>query len=502
MASKRNRSIHFPPPVGGLNAVSAITSMPKTDAVVMENWLPYPDRLQLREGAADHKTSAGANVDRLHVYSSPTGANTLWATTDSGVFNVTAAGAFPAASIALTDGKTIGSILSTGASNYLTLVNGVDTAKQYDGTTWSSIATFGATATSDYSYIETYRQRYYLIKKNSMTLEYLAINSISGATTTYNLGSVFRMGGKLVALGTWTIDGGTGPDDHLVICTSQGELAVFVGVDPGSPATWSYKGTYFIGRPLGPKPFFKYGGDLLYLCENGLYPLSKALLVATIDRTQSISRKIAQIFTDAGRDYFSNEGWEIIAIPDTPLILVNVPGSTQRYQYCMHAQTGAWTIFSGWEAYSFARMGSTVYFGTSSKVAAVGGSSDFGANITGTLLQAYAQLGSSRNSKVEEVRPIFEVNGNFSYTVGFAQDFQEVQQTNSITAALGGAAALWGTAVWGTGVWSSASSIVRGWQSVPDYPSVWKALYLQVATNTAQVAYLGMEALVTDYGSF
>jgi hypothetical protein len=500
--SRRNISLQLPAPIGGLNAVSSIMAMPPTDAVVMENFIPYPDRIQLRMGCADHVTGSGKTINRLYAYSSPAGTDTLWATTDTGVYNATAAGAIPAASIALTNGKTIGAILSTGASNYLTIVNGTDTAKQYDGTTWSAIATFGATATSTYSYIETYRQRYYLIQKNSMILEYLAANAVTGATTTYNLGSVFRRGGYLVALGTWTIDGGTGPDDHLVICTSQGELAVFTGSDPASASTWVYKGTYFIGRPLGAKPFFKYGGDLLYLCENGLFPLSKALLVATIDRTQAISRKIGQIFNDAGTAYFANEGWEIIALPDIPIILVNVPGSAQRYQYVMHAQTGSWSIFSGWEAFSFARIGSTVYFGTTSKVVKVTGASDYGANITGTLLQAYSTMGLSRNKKIEEIRPIFEVNGNFSYTLGIASDFQAIGQTNFIVAALGGTAALWGSAVWGSAVWSAASSIDRSWRSVPDGYSVWKAFYLQVSSNSATIQYLGADLLASPGGSF
>jgi len=502
-AQKReNISIQLPAPVGGLNAVSSIMSMAKTDSVVLENLFPYPDRLELRQGSLDHVTGSGANIDRLHAYSSPTGTDSLWATTDSGVYNVTAAGAIPAAAVALTDGKTIGSILSTGASNYLTLCNGVDTIKQYDGTTWSSIATFGATSTATYSYIETYRQRYYLISRNSMTLEYLAANSITGATVTYNLGSIFRRGGRLVALGTWTIDGGTGPDDQLVICTSQGEIAVFSGTDPASVNTWAFRGVYYIGRPLGPKPFFKYGGDLLYLCENGLFPLSKALLVASLDRTQSVSRKISQIFSDAGKLYFANEGWEIIAAPDIPFVLVNVPGDSIRYQYVMHAQTGSWSIFSGWSARCFARIGSDLYFGTDTTVVKVTGVSDNGDSIVGTMLQAYSNLGFSRGKKIQEIRPLFQSNGSFTYSMGISRDFEEVIDTNSIAGASTGSASLWGSATWGTNVWNGSFNITREWRSVPDDYSTWKAFYLQISSTTAEVKYLGADLLVTEGGSF
>jgi hypothetical protein len=479
--------------------------MPPTDAVVLENFVPYPDRLELRPGYALHKTGSTQPVDRLHVYSSLSGVDTLWATTDAGVFDVTSPGAWPAAAVALTDGKTIGSILSTGAANFLTLVNGVDSAVQYNGATWSQIPTFGTIPTSMYSYIETYRQKYYLIRKNTLVIDYLDTNKIQGAplnTEPWNIGSLFRRGGYLVALGTWTIDGGTGSDDHLVAVTSQGEIAVFTGTDPGNISTWAFKGVFYIGRPLGPKPLFKYGGDLLYLGENGLFPLSKALLVASLDRTQSVSRKIAQTFATAGLAYFTNEGWEITSLPDIPLVLVNVPGAPVRYQYVMHAQTGSWSIYTGWPARCFARLGALIYYGTDTGVCQVTGNNDDSKNIVGTMLQAYSKLGFSRAKKIQEIRPMFQANGTFSYTMGVSRDFREVRDPNTIPGSISGNAALWGTGIWGTSIWQGADEITREWRSVSDDYSTWKAFYLQVASNQSRVKYLGADFLATDGGSF
>jgi hypothetical protein len=498
-AKRDNIPFNLPAPVGGINAVSSIMVMPPTDAVVMENWLPYPDRIQMRPGATAHVTGSAATVEALYSYGALNGANTLYATTNSGVYDVTAAGALPAASIALTEGQTVGSILSTGAANYLTIVNGVDSAVQYNGAAWSSIAAFGAVNSNTFIYVETYRQRLFFIVENTLEMHYLAANAIAGAGTAYNTGSLFRRGGYLVALGTWTIDGGAGPDDHLVAVTNQGEVAVFVGSDP---ATWSLKGVYYIGRPLGKKPLYKYGGDLLFLCENGLFPLSKALLTASIDRTQSITRKITQIFSDAGQRYFSEQGWEMTSMPDLPLLIVNIPGTPIRYQYCMHLTTGSWSIFSGWTPYCFARNGASMYFGTATGVSVIGGSSDYGANITATALQAFSTMGMQRDKKIEEIRPIFEINGNFSYTMGIASDFKAIGDTNVVNSGLGGTAALWGSAVWGTSLWTASTSVERSWRSVPDYYSVWKAFYLQVISNTTTVEYLGCDLLAKAGGSF
>lgn len=493
-----NLSTHLQAPVGGLNAVSSVMAMPSTDATVLENWVAYPDRLQLRPGAATHRTGAASIVKALYSYAAPTGGESLFATNDTGVYDVTAAGAWPAAAIALTNGATVGSIISTGASNYLTIVNGTDNAVQFDGAAWSSIAAFGAVNSNTLNYVETYRQRLYFIVENSLSLFYLAANAVNGVGTTYTFASVFRRGGYLVALGTWTIDGGTGPDDHLVLVTSQGEIAVFAGADP---ATWSFKGVYYIGRPLGKKPLYKYGGDILFLSENGLFPLSKALLVATIDRSRAISQKINQIFADAATRYFSNTGWEMVALPEIPLLLVNVPGTTNRYQYAMHLQTGAWTVFSGWSPYCFARNGGTTYFGTADGVSVVGGVNDYGAGIVATMLQAYTAFGLERNKKIEEIRLVLEINADITYAVGVANDFSAVKRTNILTSGVG-SAAVWGVGIWGTALWSASSTVNRSWQAVPDEYSVWKALYLQISTATASVAYLGNDLLLKRAGSF
>lgn len=490
----------IPPSVGGINAVSSPMAMPKTDAVVLENFIAYPDRLALRDGCADWVTGFGAGVDRLWNYASLTGGEKLFATTNGGVFDATSTGVVGAAVAALTNGKTSASILSTGANTYLTIVNGTDTAKQYDGAVWAAIAAFGATATTEYNAIETYRQRYFLIRKNSLYLEYLAANAVAGATTQYNLGSYFRRGGYLVGLATWTIDGGAGPDDHLAICTSMGEIVVFAGADP---ATWSLRGVYYIARPLGNRCFYKYGGDLLYACEAGVYPLSKALLTASIDRTQSVSQKIQTLYSSAATSGIALDGWQLVAQPDIPLLIANIPTTGQNYQFAMHAQTGAWSTFSGWDANCFARMGNTLYYGTSSKVVKVGGVSDFGTNITGTMLSAWSNVGQLRNKMAKLVRPYFSSDGAFTYTMGMAQNFNILPPaTSQISAPLAGSAAIWGTALWGTGLWTAGTQYQNDWRTVPDLYSQWKALYLQVVTNQVSLDYLGTDARFLLGGDF
>lgn len=502
-----NIPANLPAPVGGLNAYTALMSMPKTDAVLLNNFLPLPSGLDIREGFIDHVTGFVNTPYRMWVYSNGAGAESLWATTDAGIYNATAAGAVPAVSMALTTGKTSSTLIATGANTYMVVVNGTDTLKLYDGAVWTSVATFnaGAYSTAQLSFVETYRQRLYFAQRNSLILTYLAVNTfpaLGSTLVTYDLGALFRQGGYIVSLGTWTIDGGTGPEDQLAIASSKGEVAVFSGSDPSSASTWSLRGIYYIGKPLGANCLFKYGGDLLFLSENGLYPLSQAIQSASIERTRSVTDKVRQVFNNAAQNYAINEGWQVIAQPNLPLLMVNIPSTPQRQQLVMHAQTGAWATFTGLDAYCFARVGSQLYFATSTTVMRITGVNDNGANITATLIQAYSRLGISRTKQVVEVKPYFATSGNFTFTLGVLSDFNSLVQGSTIQISSLGSLPLWGSAIWGSAVWAGSTTNIQDWRGVADGFSSHKALYLQVVSNSGTVSYYGADLLALPGGNF
>lgn len=493
-------------PVGGLNAYTSVMSMPEKDAILLNNFLPLPAGLEMRPGYTSHITDFAATPYRLAVYSKGDGTEKLFGMNDSGIYDCTTAGAAPAASIALTDGKTSSTILATGANTYMVVVNGTDTLKLFDGTTWTSVATFnaGAYSTAQLDVVETYRQRLYFAQRNSLILYYLAVNTfpaLANTATSYDLGALFRQGGYIVSLGTWTIDGGVGPEDQLAVVTSKGEVAIFSGSDPSSASTWSLRGIYYIGKPLGGNCLYKYGGDLLFLSENGLYPLSQATQSTAIERTNSITDKVRQVFNEAAQNYSTNEGWQVIAQPNLPILVVNVPATPLRQQIVMHAQTGAWATFTGWEAYAFARMGTTLYFSTTTGVMRVTGVSDNGANITATMVQAPSRLNYSRLKQIVHVKPYFVTTGNFSYSIGVANDFKTVQEASLISQSGLGGLPLWGTAIWGSAVWAGSSNNVQDWQEVADDFSMYKSLYLQVVSNVATITYYGSDLLLLPGGN-
>lgn len=500
MVAQRNYPATLLPPIGGYAPAVSLMGMPRTNAVFLDNWFAEPDGLTLRDGHVNWITAIPKQCDRLHNYTPSTGVEKLFGTTADGVYDFTTAGVCGAVVIALTNGKTFSVQLSTGAGNYLQMVNGTDTLKQFDGTTWSSVATLGGVGTAIFSYNEVYRQRIFLVEKFSTNIDYLPPNSISGTLTQYPLSALFKKGGYIVALATWTLDGGVGPEDNFCIMTSKGEIAVYIGNDP---ATWSLRGVYQSALPMGDQPMYKYGGDILILTETGIIPMSSMIQSASIDRVTTVSTLIRPYLVSAAQQFAAGQGWQIISNPVKPFLMVNIPNSNLavRQQAVMQAQTGAWSTFSSYNAIHWARKGTDLYYSASDgsanlwTVQHVIGNVDNGANIVATMLQAYSQMGYALNKKIELVKAYFKATGQFTYNMGIASDFQATVEQTQLSISQGLSTALWGTALWGQAQWVGGPTIIDDWQEVPDEYTNWKALYLQIISKVGIVRYLGADML-------
>lgn len=303
--------------------------------------------------------------------------------------------------------------------------------------------------------------------ENTTRLVYLNANSVTGGGTNYDTAAIFRRGGYLVAMATWTIDGGTGPDDHLVLVTSEGELAVFVGNDP---ASWSYKGTYYIAPPMGKRPFIKMGGDLLFLSRQGLYPLSKALLVATLDRSSAVSEKVNPDFVQFGLAFGTSEIWSMTFDFNIPALLISVPNG---FIYGINTQTKAWFKFNStaWSVTCLGSVGSTVFMGsdagTDERVLYfTSGTDDVGTAIDGIIQWGYLTLEKAYTVKVDKFQPLWLMPASGGATI--SGSFQ-----------LGAAA---GVATF-TNTNTTSQPIENTWFGVPDVYSKLKTPYFAMSAD-------------------
>ena len=295
---------------------------------------------------------------------------------------------------------------------------------------------------------------------------YLPTASIAGTAAALDFSTVFRRGGYLVSMATWSLDAGYGLDDYAVWITSEGEVAVYRGTDPSSASTWALIGVYEIGSPIGNRCFTKYGGDLLLISRDGLVPFSKELMSSRVNTQVALTSNIQTAISSATASYAANFGWECVLYPNANMMILNVPlaeGSQQ--QFVMNTITGAWAQFMGWNANCWARYKDEVYFGTNGKVCkAWQGHKDGVSAIFADGLQAFSYFGSASQLKHFKMgRPVITTNGGANLNIGINVDFDQIStlSTPSLSPSSYGT---WDVSTWDNALWGGPGLIKKDWQ--------------------------------------
>lgn len=361
--------------------------------------------------------------------------------------------------------------VSTTGGYFLMAVNGVDKLIGYDGTDWwqdgDGAHDITGIDTATVWNINLFKERVWLVEANSLSAWYLAVNAIAGAATEFPLTGIFRMGGYLVAMGTWTIDAGYGVDDLAVFITSQGEVAVYKLDDPTDVTGIQLVGIFNIGAPIGLRCMLKYQGDLLLITLDGVVPLSGALQSSRVNPRVALTDKIRGAMSLAADQYRNNFGWQMEYFPAASMLILNVPvqtGSDQR-QFVMNTITGSWGNFQGWEASCWALYEDDIYFGGFGFVGkAWDGYADDGNNIDATALQAFNYFRApGLNKRFTMIRPNLRSNGIPAVFGDINVDFDTSDTTSPLSFTSSGVA-VWDVGVWDTAVWAGDLTPFLNWQ--------------------------------------
>lgn len=491
----------YPAPVGGWNARDPLANMKPTDAVTLENWFPRESDCIIRGGNSDHVTGFAAVPKSFLLYTPPTGSPKMFASTDAAIYDVTSAGALGASVQAVTNGYIQWLQMGVSGGHFLLLFNGTDTALTYNGTVWAASGITGVT-TSTLITANVFKRRLFVMQSGKLSFWYLAVDAVAGAATEFLLGPLCAKGGFTMAMATWTFDGGSGPDDYAVFVTSEGEVIVFSGTNPGDSTAWLLVGVYFVGKPIGRKCFQKLGGDLILITEFGAFPLSKALQSASIDYKLALTNKIEGAFVTAARNYRSNVGWEGQVYPGRAAFIFNIPTSATTFeQYVMNTTTRAWCKFTGWHGAAFIVFNSELYFAEATRIAkAWTGASDKGANVIADAKTAYNYFAPNTQEKQFKLfRPMLLVDGNLTFSVGLSVDFQQnivlSEATYSVTSG-----ARWDVDLWDIGIWAAGLEIHKEWQSPAAYSGFCAAGLLKVTTNMLEVQWVANDYLYESGG--
>jgi hypothetical protein len=443
--------------------------MPIKRAVRLINWFPQTSWVELRKGFVTHAdTGTGEPVESLMAYQGLT-SRALFAGSDDSVFDVTTSSVTTGVT-GLSNVRIQHINFANTAGNFLYCVNGADIPFYYSGTVWATATITGADA-SEFVYVNAFKSRLFFISNNSTAFHYLAVDSIQGAATSFELGGLMTQGGYLVAMGTWSIDAGDGPDDYAVFITSRGQAIIYAGTDPDTAATWQLVGVFNMGAPIGRRCLTRVGADIAIICIDGVLPLSKAMIFERSAVVKvSLTERIQRVMNESARAYGDNFGWQLISYPRGTRAILNVPVSEneEQQQYVMNTNNGAWCLYTGHNGSCWELLDDTPYFGGNEGVVfeADTSGSDDGEAIFAVMMTAFSYYGSpGLNKRWVECQPLITTDGSVSPGITFNVDFKEDAPLSVPDSTLS-ASARWDNAVWDQAIWPIESSVQTDWLAV------------------------------------
>jgi len=318
--------------------------------------------------------------------------------------------------------------------------------------------------------VNLFKNRLFFTEKDSLKIWYFPVNSIGGAASELDFGSIARNGGFLQGMATWTIDAGQGADDYAVFVTNMGEVIVYNGTDPDTAADWALKGVWQLGYVFSRRFYYKWAGDILLLTQDGLVPLASALQSSRLDPRVNITDKIYYEISQEADKYSNEFGWQVIYYAKPNMLLINIPNPTGTEQYVMHTISKAWCNFTGINTTCFELHNDDLYFGGTGFVGKFWDTNaDNGAQISATCQQAYSYFDKpGQQKRFTMVRPTFLVDvGTPGIYAGINTDFQTQNNLGKVTFVnTPTTTAVWDVAHWDNDVFAGNLVISRQWQGV------------------------------------
>ena len=395
----------IPAPVGGWDTVSSLASMPKANAVILDNWIPRGDSIEVRRGNIEQCTGTAAPVETLIAWRGAAAGDKLFAASGVNIYNVTTAGALPAASyVSAASARWNYTNFANDAGRFAILANGAQAPIKYDGSTFSANTITGTSgaitlAPADLKFVMGHKARLHFGEKERLRVWFLDVNAIAGAAGLLDLGPVFTKGGSLCGMGRLTLDGGTGPDDYAAYLTTEGQIVLYQGLDPSDANNWAEVGVYNVAKPIGDRCLIEYGADLLVVTEAGVFSLSSILRTAVEEQGEkALSKRIGPSVSSAALSYGALFGWQPVLYSGRGgLLIINVPTAelSTSMQFVRNYQGGGWCRFTGLNAFCWETANGEIYFGSTLGVYRWDvGASDNGEPIVPDVLPAFQDFGN------------------------------------------------------------------------------------------------------------
>ena len=400
--------------------------MPPGDAEILDNWIPDVNSVKPRKGREEFTSGVGAgDVHTLAIFVTSTGTNKFLASGGTTIYDITSGTA-----VELKTDLSPVPWDTASFNNRLIFVNGTGVL-EYDGTSITSPSFTLGGISAKFFVIHVFKNRVFYAATDELAFWYTELFASTGIITKFPLAGIAERGGSVVAISSWTVDGGSGPDDFLAIFTSEGEVLVYQGTDPGTD--FFIIGRFYVGRIIDNLAITQIYGRLLVATERDYIYLPDQLQVQGGGRDTKLSGAAAA----AVKLHRNKSGWKAYYSANEGLALINVPtGSGLAVQHVLNVKTGAATRFTKINARSWAEFKGDLYFGgVDGTVNKYTGSQDGTDSIPCVAQTAPSQL-SRGESLVTAYRSRFTSNGTLDLITALRFDFGALsdKQTQTIQA--------------------------------------------------------------------
>jgi len=417
------------------------------------------DPMQVYDGT-DWYQITDQDVNRLN-YSTGTVAFTAGQTVTGGTSGATATIVKVVGDIA-TGHLILGDVTGGPFQSGEALTDGAGGAAVADGADVQLFVGITGISTSNFSYVWAYKNRLFFLEKDSLNAWYLPVDAIGGAATKLPMGGEFSLGGKLMFGSTWSLDTGIGLKDNCIFVTDEGEIAVYDGTNPATAADWVKVGRYQMGKPRGPKAFFRAGGDVVTATDIGLVPVSQALQTdASVLSAKAVSYAIETAWNEAVT--LRTAEWDCIVWPERQMVVVALPTVNEQppEMYVVNARTGAWAKFTNWSGTCLEIFNGRLFFGSQDGkvIEAYVTGQDQGETFTATYVPLFNDMGAPSSIKTAKLirattRGPHQVNVQLSVMEDYIVSLPAPPAASDLP---GGSE--WGVGIWGTSVWGGAQEV-------------------------------------------
>ena len=464
------RVAHFSAPLKGLSHFAELVDADPMLASILTNFITEDDRITVRPGYLKiGQIAANTPVNTMiPYYGSP-----QKLVVASGPNLYTLAGDLLSGPFTGSDDWAWVSFANLSSVNYTIMVNGFAGVVSWDGTTFANEAVTAPSGEpwilpAKFDKVMSHMNRLWFADSQNLAVYYLPVQQKSGALFVVPLNAMFKRGGYIQGLYTWSVDGGAGMDDALAIFSSNGEVAIYSGVDPATD--FKLVGIFRFDAPMSKNSIINFGGDLYVMISSGFVPLTTMIRAETEDLGKS-DLNVMKEFEDVSKMHRDEPGWQVMLNHHTNHAICNMPTGPGTYQQLVRKMPGQlWSKWVDVPSRCWGWLNNHAYFGSDDGGIYLGGSeylSDNGKAINADVRFAWTSFKSASKKNFKMLRLYTITDGLPRPFMDIEVDYDNTAPTNQpeITAGPSGGAT-WDVADWDTSDWALPTQPKQDWQGV------------------------------------